>query len=114
MTTSENATAVTVDLLPELPEGFHWKITSNRSSVEDGVTQTHLWLQGDVNDSAEYSMGESKLIAWANITKGSKWIQNPTLKDFTVHAEGLLAKTSNRWALGLPTDLAAPEINTAL
>lgn len=110
MTTSENAATVTVDQLPELPEGFHWKITSNRSAVEDGVTQTHLWLEGDVTDSSEHS----KLIAWANLTRGSKWIQNPTLKDFTIHAEGLLAKTSNRWALGLPTDLAAPEINTAL
>lgn len=115
MTTSENAATVTVDQLPELPEGFHWKITSNRSAVEDGVTQTHLWIRKNLDLASEnaddgYSMNAVEIVAWANITRGSKWIQNPTLKDFTVHAEGLLAKTSNRWALGLPTELEAPQI----
>jgi hypothetical protein len=108
MTTSENAASVNVDQLPELPEGFHWLVTSAPSSIDSRIIQTRLWLRGGVAESAEYSMDGFKVIAWANITKGSAWIQDPTVTDLRVHAEGLLAKTSNRWALGLPTELEKP------
>lgn len=109
MTTSENAAsapAPTTDQLPELPEGFHWLLTSAPSSLDARINQTRLWLRGKA-DSPEYSMDGAKVIAWVNITKGSAWIQDPTLKDLTVHAKGLLAKTSIRWSLDLPTETSA-------
>lgn len=113
MTTSENAAPVTVDQLPELPEGFHWKITSAPSSIDPRIIQTRLWLRRNTAMSDDPGLGYSMnndLVAFASVTKGAAWIQEPTLKDLTVHAEALLSKTSNRWALGLPTDLEKPQI----
>jgi hypothetical protein len=109
MITSDNAAPVTVDQLPELPEGFHWKITTNPNAFKEDVVKTYLWIRRDLQ-SGDDSQTAVEIVAWANLTKGSKWIQNPTLEELTRAAEGLLAKTSNRWSLGLPTDLAAPEI----
>jgi hypothetical protein len=108
MTTSENAAPVTVDQLPELPEGFHWKITAAPSSLDPRIIQTRLWLRGDKAESAEYEMDGTKVVAFVGITRGSAWIQDPTLKDLTVHAEAMLSKTSTRWSLGLPTKLEKP------
>lgn len=114
MTTSENAPAVTVDQLPELPEGFHWKITSAPSSIDPSIIQTRLWLRKNTAMSDDpglgYSMNNNDQVAFTSVTKGAKWIQDPSLEVLTAHAEAILSKTSTRWTLGLPTDLEKPQI----
>jgi hypothetical protein len=114
MTTSENASSVTVDQLPELPEGFHWKITSAPSSIDPRIVQTRLWLRRNTAMSDDpglgYSMSNNDHVAFTSVTKGAKWIQDPSLEVLTAHAEAILSKTSTRWTLGLPTDLEAPQI----
>lgn len=100
MNTSENMNQAIISKLPTLPEGFDWRITTSQSSVEASVTQTRLWL--------ERNNGET-IVSWANIQKNGKWIQNPTLDQLMIHAEGILAKTSNRWVLDLPTAIEKPD-----
>lgn len=111
MTTSENAAPVTADQLPELPEGFHWKITAAPSSIDPSIIQTRLWLRRDTALSDDPGLGYSMNndhVAFTSISKGAKWIQNPSLEVLTAHAEAILSKTSTRWTLCLPTELEKP------
>jgi len=99
MNTSENMNPIAVDRLPELPAGFNWRITATQSSADETVVQTRLWLESNTGKT---------IVAWVNVQKDGKWIQNPTLEQLMVHAEGILEKTSTRWVLNLPTVLEKP------
>lgn len=99
METFENMNRVNVAQLPELPGGFVWQATSTKSSIDPTIIQTRLYLN---------HADEQTIVSWVNVKKGSDWVQNPSLNQLLVHAEGILSKTSTRWALGLPTEIEKP------
>lgn len=98
MTTSQNSEIVAQ--LPALPEGFAWSVRTGASSVDPSKLRTTLWLEA-VSDGALSGNSNDSIINWQILARKGKLIQDPTIEDFTVVAESMLAKTSTRASLGL-------------
>ena len=98
MTTSQNSEIVAQ--LPELPEGFTWSIRTGVSSTDASKTRTSLWIEALATPAGAQN-DPIIMINWQVLTRKGSLIQDPTLEDFTVAAESMLAKTSTRASLGL-------------